>query len=649
MKKFSFLVFIFTISSIYAQQDSLSTFKSLPNDTTFVSDSSLTDSSSLVKLKTDSLIVLNSKSFSENSFFINNKDITFNDYRYAGDFLRTFPFTFIKDLGFIGQPNETYLYGVPSSAATYMNDGIYFNNRFTLQTDLNHIQTESVDSIEVINLPRGYLYGAELNPVAINFIEKDIYSKQPFTRIKYYEGPFGEAFVDGKFSINAFKRINISADVSNKKVDNRYVNSDFSLWRAGVKAKYFLSNSINLIGSYYHIKSVAGFNGGVDVDSIATYSSDINSVLYDNVLAPVKYPTRFLKTTQHHFALRTLADFEGWGRSDIQLYYKFTLDEDYEPLNTYENKFTNKNKVIGISASQTLEYDFWKLILFGNYEKQILRDINVVPPYFIEDTININSISFSAIGSFYLFDSTIVPSFFSRIKTQNSDANYPLTYNKNLFGFGADVALRIIDEIKIYLGISSFDQNYTEWEQMIIEEIGVEAEYKIVDAKLKFFNVNNRYTQTMYPMIDYTDYNSNDFIGASLNANINLWSLSLETLTSIYHNSDTNTGANVLNVPDVTFRGGVYFKGSAFDSNLDIKTGFVFYYTGQQIITDHQYSNLVVDPSYKLDFTLAGQIQKVATVYFTWENLFDNDYFITPYYPMPNRNIRFGLSWELFN
>ncbi|MBK6913482.1 MAG: hypothetical protein IPH11_07395 [Ignavibacteriales bacterium] len=105
MKNFSFLVFIFTISSIYAQQDSLSIFKSLPNDTTFVSDSSLTDSSSLVRLKPDSLIVLNLKCFSENSFFINNKDITFNDYRYAGDFLRIFPFTFIKDLVFIGLPN----------------------------------------------------------------------------------------------------------------------------------------------------------------------------------------------------------------------------------------------------------------------------------------------------------------------------------------------------------------------------------------------------------------------------------------------------------------------------------------------------------------------------------------------------------------
>lgn len=649
MKLFLLILFLFITGNIYSQQDSVKVIAVPIKDTTFVSDSSLVDSTSLVKSKVDSVIILNSKSFSDNSFFIYSKDITFNDYRYAGDFLRTFPFTFIKDLGFIGQDNEVYLYGVPSSAATYMNDGIYFNNRFTLQTDLNHIQTESVDSIEVINLPRGFLYGAELNPVAINFIEKDIYSRQPFTRIKYYEGPFGEAFVDGKFSINFFKRLNISADVSNKKVDNRYVNSDFSLWRAGIKAKYFLSNSVNLIGGYYHIKSVVGFNGGVDVDSIASYSTDINSVLYDNVLAPVNYPTRFLKSTQHHFALRTLADIGGWGQSDIQFYYKFTLDEDYEPLSGYENKLTNKNKVIGISVSQSLEYGLGKFILFGNYEKQILRNINVIPPYFNEDTLNINSISFSAIASFFLFDSTVVPSFFSRIKNQSSDANYPLTYNKNLFGFGADVSLIVNNEIKLYVGISTFDQSFSEWSQMRALEIGAKANYDFVQTELKYFNVTNRYVQTIYPMIDFFGYNIINFMGTSLKANFTLWNFSLETLTSFYKNAGTNSGANVLDVPDVTFRGGVYFKGSAFDSNLDIKTGFIFNYTGQQKITDYQFFNLVVEPSYKLDFTLAGQIQKVATVYFTWENLFDNDYFITPYYPMPNRNIRFGLSWELFN
>jgi outer membrane cobalamin receptor len=50
-----------------------------------------------------------------------------------------------------------------------------------------------------------------------------------------------------------------------------------------------------------------------------------------------------------------------------------------------------------------------------------------------------------------------------------------------------------------------------------------------------------------------------------------------------------------------------------------------------------------------VDFTLAGEIKKAAIVYFTWENLFDETYYIVPYYPMFRRGIRFGVAWELFN
>jgi hypothetical protein len=61
------------------------------------------------------------------------------------------------------------------------------------------------------------------------------------------------------------------------------------------------------------------------------------------------------------------------------------------------------------------------------------------------------------------------------------------------------------------------------------------------------------------------------------------------------------------------------------------------------------WGSTVVGPTNKLDFNLAGEIQKVAIFYFQWENLFGNEYYITPYYPMPERNIKFGLAWELFN
>jgi outer membrane cobalamin receptor len=51
----------------------------------------------------------------------------------------------------------------------------------------------------------------------------------------------------------------------------------------------------------------------------------------------------------------------------------------------------------------------------------------------------------------------------------------------------------------------------------------------------------------------------------------------------------------------------------------------------------------------RLDFSLAGEIQKAAIVYFIWENLFDKKHYLTPYYPMPFRNIRFGVAWEFLN
>jgi hypothetical protein len=84
-----------------------------------------------------------------------------------------------------------------------------------------------------------------------------------------------------------------------------------------------------------------------------------------------------------------------------------------------------------------------------------------------------------------------------------------------------------------------------------------------------------------------------------------------------------------------------------FNDNLDLKAGFKFYYTGK--INSSWQVGADVEPTNKLDFNLAGEIKNVFIFYFQWENLFNNLYYITPYYPMPERNIKFGLAWELFN
>ena len=143
--------------------------------------------------------------------------------------------------------------------------------------------------------------------------------------------------------------------------------------------------------------------------------------------------------------------------------------------------------------------------------------------------------------------------------------------------------------------------------------------------------------------------------GLGLSLNYKFWYLLLETNTSYYFEvKEDNLGEAGYepskNLPDWQFSGGIYVNNLFFENNLDLKAGFRFYHTGT-INTSLIYNgtNVTVYPTNKLDFTLAGEIKKVAIVYFIWENLFGNQYYITPYYPMPERNIRFGLAWELFN
>jgi hypothetical protein len=122
--------------------------------------------------------------------------------------------------------------------------------------------------------------------------------------------------------------------------------------------------------------------------------------------------------------------------------------------------------------------------------------------------------------------------------------------------------------------------------------------------------------------------------------------LRLESNSSYYFAIDND---KLIGVPEFQTQTGLYYTSILFKSNLDLKTGFVFYYTGTNNVYTNEHGVTEVPSSYKLDFTLAGEIQKTAIVYFLWQNLLQNDYYITPYYPMPPSNIRFGFAWELFN
>ncbi len=67
---------------------------------------------------------------------------------------------------------------------------------------------------------------------------RDFLSPEPYTRIRYYEGPNGEAMIDGKFNAQIASRWNLSFQVTNRKTDETYKNTEFSIWQVNAKLKY---------------------------------------------------------------------------------------------------------------------------------------------------------------------------------------------------------------------------------------------------------------------------------------------------------------------------------------------------------------------------------------------------------------------------
>ncbi|MDO8548801.1 MAG: hypothetical protein Q7S39_01435 [Ignavibacteria bacterium] len=605
-----------TDSSFVTYQDTLS------SDTTLTSTKD-----SLVKV--DTLYPLYHNPFYNVSFFINRETINKLDYRYTGDLFAPAGFSYLKDKGMIGQPNELILYGNGFGGIGFFSDGILFNNRYTNMLDINLIQNELIDSIEILPLPRGFLYGADSYIASVNFIEKDFITPAPYTRIKYYEGPEGEAFVDGIFNASFLNKFNLFFDITNRNFDGIYRNSDFSIWQANVKLKYFLSNSINLIGSYSLVSSELGFFGGVDVDSISKITSDINSVLFDPLQAPVINLILRQEVSWDKFKLRALGKF-GEFHSDLNFYYH-SSQEKYSGIPS-NNEI--KNYVWGTGLRQSYSPSFLNIELNGVLEK---RELN----YYFVDTISgfqrekteYNVFSVSPVFSLYLLDSILIPSFFYKLTSYSN-------LNSSLHGFGGDVTFRVLNLLSLYGGISRFDFLYDL--ETDVYEIGARIEYDKLFANVRLYRRENN-----YPVLSFITFvlptsspvSAGKLNGVSADLTYDFWKIGLEGKFN-YNSFDENQTHNSSEIK-MHVHGGIFYKDILFNRNLDLKTGFVLKYY------DFESENL--GSIYQIDFTVAGIIQQVAIVYFSWENLFGEQYFIVPYYPMRERGIRFGLAWELFN
>jgi len=639
------LIIIYSVAAPAQIQDSVTAELKIYSDTLSINpDSILTNDSLLIVTERDSIVPLYSSPLTETSFIASNKEMLKLEYQYTGDYLRLSQFNFIKNLGFTRQPNETFLYGVGNDAVGYLMDGVSYNDRQSNSLNLNLIQSEDVDSIEVVPLPRGFLYGPYNNPVSVNFITKDFLSAQPYTRIRFYQGSNRDMMFDGIFNAIITNKLIASFDITNRIYDGTYDNTDYSIWQGKVKLKYLLSNAVNIIASYNYNDYKAGYSGGVDIDSIRKITNNIDDVLYDFRAAPMVYPNGELKTLTHLPRLRFIIKPIENVKTDISLIY---LYNDYE--RSTQSKEYSESKTYGINFRNDFDYDPINFQIIADYEKGSIgmwREVIIDSITHYSNIPNSDYDLFSLSGnvSLKLFDGSLVPSAFGKISSYYTISG-SRNFSDNPLSIGFDVIFKPTETIELYLGYS-IPQYYSRYDiGDNLFEAAAKINFENLYASIRYFRNNHQTINSDFSGY-YNTKNYGNVSGIGLDLNFKYSIFLLQSNSSFYASMDDEY---LFGVPDFQAQTGLYYTSKLFNDNLDLKTGFVFHYTGDNNVFTRENGVTEVPSSYKLDFTLAGEIQKTAIIYFTWQNLFNNNYYITPYYPMPTRNIRFGVAWEMFN
>ncbi len=619
--------------------------------------------------------------FSKNFFNLKSKQFYRKDYRFVGDVLTYIPFAYSQDLGWLGQPSEIMLYGLGFGNISYLNNSLTINNRITNSLDLNLVQSEDLDSITVTPLYNGFVFNLFNNPVTTIFNYANEFVKVPYSRIRYYQAPNSEAFVDAIFKTRIQPKLYGQFEVTNNSIDNGYKNSNFSAWKIHSSLRYMFNKSLNLVGTYNFTNQYTGLFGGVNRDSILNIEgSSFNEILYNRIEAPVMFPDMYKKTKRHNFVLSLLTNLGNFYSSNFNLYYQFHLTEfrqnekktDPGTKTIFDN---NKYKSYGLNFLQHLKTRLINLSIISNYER---TEFNTP---LLSDNPSITSFSIAGIASSKLINGLILPSIFAKYLNSNNEA---------YFGAGGALSISLSGKLNIYGGYSSLQKplpevykniNYAAsqgesnlTEKLRLLEIGIKVDLPAAKGVLKFFHYKNDNeplsflnSNSYFPKSIYvTDFTLRpvEYSGINITATFKFWKILIEANGSYYFQ---NANFSQLNLPDYTFRGGIYFKGFLFQNNLDLKSGFNFqfatgenfrYYDFERNISSNSFFRqpalfnidlLQVPQYFAVDFFTAGRVQERAIVYFVIENLFDSKYFIVPYYPKQERGLKIGISWEFLN
>ncbi|HZY09681.1 MAG TPA: TonB-dependent receptor [Bacteroidota bacterium] len=593
---------------------------------------------------------------------ITDSMINFSNYKFGGDLLNSVPGIFIFDLGSFGQSLGVTSMGLDARSIGFLSDGISLNDPLTGIFNLNLYPTEHIERIEVVRGTRAFLYGLNSTGSVFNLISKSKKAIRPYSKIRYSESAYDYGTFDGMFSQDVVRGMNMMIGIQHPTYGGRFPNSEYDAWSVRVKLRYNVSDDVNVFATELYNQTQLGLNGGID-------PSTPPSLRFEPLRATLRNTDAYEKVTRHDIqvggALKLFPD--STSITKLTLFHSTNLREyrDEENRISANKLFVTQDhwsQWYGIYLSQQLNSESYRLEVSTDVQSRGVIASPTINQH-IETATNFRG------ALDILLSDQIHSSHYARFDRYMN--NSPLSYGSDLtitpmawltiFG-GYSTSYRFPTLQEIYWRDSIVNGGNFSPERHHLFEAGVRMgdggssflelilfNRTIIDY-IGILQTNQQYP---FPTLRFDQQPKHTLRGLSTRASLRFGDFFSEGRVQ-YLESPDNTVPSVF--PKWSADVGVYYWAKLFTNHLNLKLGvqskLLSSYIGAEFNPQASMylpnSSSVPNSVGTLDLIILAHIGS-AYIHFIWDNILDRQYFITPGYPMTDRALRFGLSWEFLD
>lgn len=599
-----------------------------------------------------------------------------NEYASINDIVVAHNGSYVRDLGSVGHYSELILGGLGGRHIAYLHDGILLNEPLTGTYNAYWFQTEQSERVEVETGTRAFLYGVNSTGGVINSMSRDFQAIRPRTSIRYSESRYEQTFFDGMFSQNLTRNFNLTGGVQRYVTDGKYRNTDYDMWGARLRARFNASDRWNFFFSENYTQTQLGLFGGID------YLNTNPSFLFEPLQTTIINGDTYEKITRHDLRLGMAAKLFD-DSSDITTLTAF-YSTHFREFRNEENRPNPDSLFIqddhhlhwqGVKFTQHFAKDLYSVDLGAEVQS---RQVVESPATGYRSQVATN-----AYGKVDLEPTkTINVSGYARIDN---------SLNRTTLSHGADGILRLVDWFEIHAGYSrsfrfpTFQELYWRRRNISGPSGNFDPErHQLMEAGLKlfigdWFQVNTRFFNRIvndyigmfsvapaepYPGVQFVKQEKVTFTGIDISAELRIWRFLAEGSGHYLKRKEFGVSQSIAGVgisrtnlqPEWWASGGVYFRDRLVENNLDLKVGFRAHVWGEQQGMEFNPEAMMFVPSSLPSLGIATVVDGLlvariggAYVHFIWQNLFNNNYVVSPFYPMTDRTVRFGITWELLD